>query len=220
MKPAKTAKRFVVLGFDPAWRKNGFAVSIKDYYDRSIRFKVFKEFYGFQKWLPEQKKALADYTVVCGIENSYLVKKYFNIDTSFKNIYSLRDAAMKDRTGVFMKKWKQAESALVGRVEGAAMNRAISQLAYETLLTYFDKKCIYQFKPLARGRNATGGKKTHNIFAASVRTQNFKVFDYKIPSKANWSKPTKDITQDKRDAYFVGELARTNYIFDRRDAKI
>ena len=62
----------LIIGIDPAFRKNGFAMSIMDTNTKFVEFKIFKNGYvDFVKWLMFARPDTALFI----IENSNLIKK-------------------------------------------------------------------------------------------------------------------------------------------------
>ena len=65
----------IFIGIDPAFRQNGFAISIIDKSDNTVRFKIFKNgFLDFVSWFLYDSP---DTAIIC-VENSNLQNKTFS----------------------------------------------------------------------------------------------------------------------------------------------
>jgi hypothetical protein len=64
----------LVCGIDPAFRKKGFAMAMIDYSDKTVNFKVFRDFLAFCSWFLHESPESMTVTV----ENSNLQNKTFS----------------------------------------------------------------------------------------------------------------------------------------------
>lgn len=183
----------IAIGIDPAFREYGMTISIKNTVKKIVvfyRFKRFIDWFDFiVKTADQLKEQSTEYCV--GIENSYLVKKIFDIE------------------GLDEKK-------KIGRIQAASMNRATSAIVVELCKRFFDPERVFEFKPLSSGSSATGGKKTHAYFEATCRTMNLTTVNYPDVDRKNWKKITTTADQDCRDAFYIGEFAAQEQRFKKR----
>lgn len=188
----KEPPKLVVIGIDPAFRKRGFAVSIHDLREKSLRFKIFKDgLLQFLRWIPEQKTAasLEGIKVIVGVENSNLA----------------------DYT--FSKYQRKGFNNALAKSRDVGKNMAASQNTVDLVKHEFGEEAVFEFVPSLKPVNGyfpTGGKKSHLYFMGLVRDLGIEtIYDYKPPMNRN--EITSDKTQDYRDAFNVGRLALQRY---------
>lgn len=200
-------KNVVLMGFDPGFREYGFTAAVFDYSTRKVNFFQFRRYIQFDKWIRRQAAFYhgREFEIIVGIENSYLVKKYFDIDFMFE---TYRTKKFKDE-----KEKRKFRSMIVNKIEGAAMNRAISHAAADLLKHLFDN--VFEFKPAKSGPDATGGKKSHNDFFGAVRFQGFEIgAGYKKPKVV--TKPTEERGQDMIDAGFIALYSKDQFNVEKQ----
>lgn len=209
----------IAIGIDPAGRKYGFTVSIRYIQERTLEFRQFSKFIEFVNWSQVMNSTAMNsgHSISVGIENSYLVKKYFGVERHMERItlaiqgkYSTLEKGFNLR-----KEWNE----MIHRIGSAGVNRGISRDAAEICNDCFGKESVFEFRPLPNGQMTTGGKRSHTIFEGAIKTYGLTVRGYpKIDRiKRNVITSTKD--QDMRDAFFVGELAMQQWKFRQRTRK-
>jgi hypothetical protein len=124
----KTWKR-IIIGADPAFRKDGFAIAIIDEH-KTVSFRRFKAWLDFQNWLmydaPEPCTTADCIPISVGVENSNLQNVTFDMTGG------LHVVAKKSRD--------------------AGKNMAISQCCYEAFVAKYGAKNVKEFSPERKGQ--------------------------------------------------------------------
>lgn len=176
----------VIIGIDPAIRKNGQTICIVDE-SREMRFKSFANFLAFLKWATDPLEVRKEKALV-GIENSNLTEETFWTHKDSKGrLYTSWQARKIPGLTPLSKK----EVAKISRNVGK--NQAASLITVDVCRWIFGDGRVIEMSPKQKGRKWTDAE-----FRGVASQEGHKVFQYK--GNAN--------EQDKRDAYQIGLKAR------------
>ena len=188
----------VIIGIDPAFRKDGYGVCFLDMSDRTMRFETYKSVLHFQDFLNTDD---APNDAFCVIENSNLDQAMFNLKSiivaillSFK-FPKTKIFFMKYTFGILEKVCKQVAT----RGRNIGKNQAISQISVGICERRYGKKNVRGITPKQKG-----AKLNNKYFQAILRAE--KVTIHKKTSN-----------QDERDA---GQLALKGILLSKRIVRI
>ena len=130
----------VLIGIDPAFRKNGFAMCVFDPSDKSLRFRVFRDMVEFLGWATNDRPAEA----VCFVENS-------NLDSAvFRLVEPKRGKSGTIRGPADTLKTAAAKGIAVGK------NQAISQTVVDLLRVIYTGPNVGDIAPSKKGGGVYG----------------------------------------------------------------